>query len=224
MAATGQGFDEARHFTGHRDYLRRGGVPLSPLNPFGRRLLNRILDTPSLLAKLYGMQMLVETLALGIFKGLKDSAVEPVLTDLLEYVERDEARHVGLGVLYVPQLFGRASSAERARTWALQTEFFLLTVAGGQRLDDDLYALGIDHRGLAQNLLRINEQIARQMRDENVRAPGDKQRTMPALSISQHRALIDFLHPERGKQLTPTHRFGRGVLGVAIDIAERVLS
>jgi hypothetical protein len=222
MAATGQVFDEARHFTVLRDYLRRGGVPMAPLNPFGRRLLNRILDTPSLLAKLYGMQMLVETLALGIFKGLKESNVEPVLTDLLEYVERDEARHVGLGVLYVPKLFGRASTAERARTWAMQTEFFLLTVAGGQRLDPDLCALGIDHRGLAQSLYRINEHIAKQMRDDH--DPSDHRRTMPGLTGRQHLALIDFLHPEHGKSLTSRHRLGLGAIGAAVDIAERILA
>ena len=224
MAATGQVFDEARHFTVLRDYVRRAGIPMAPLNPFGRRLLTRILDTPSLLAKLYGMQMLVETLALGIFKGIGASRVEPVLTGLLEYVERDEARHVALGVLYVPMLFERASTVERAKTWAFQTEVFLLTVAGGQRLDADFRALGINHRGLAQNLLRLNEQMAKQMRDEQDRSPGARQRRMPTLTLGQHRALIDFLHPEDGTPLPSAHRFGLGALGMAINVAERILS
>src|SRR5262245_33722298 len=39
MAATGQVFDEARHFQVLRDYLRRAGVAMPPLNPYGRRLL-----------------------------------------------------------------------------------------------------------------------------------------------------------------------------------------
>lgn len=47
MAATGQVFDEARHFAVLRDYLRRAGVELPPLNPYGRRLLTGLLDTCS---------------------------------------------------------------------------------------------------------------------------------------------------------------------------------
>jgi hypothetical protein len=47
---------------------------------------------------------------------------------------------------------------------------------------------------------------------------------MPALSNAQHMALIDFLHPEQGKQLSSAHRLGLGVLGAAIGIAERVLA
>src|SRR5580693_2729863 len=55
MAATGQVFDEARHFTVMRDYFSRAKLPLPHLNPFGRRLLTKILETDSVLEKLYGM-------------------------------------------------------------------------------------------------------------------------------------------------------------------------
>jgi hypothetical protein len=55
MAATGQVFDEARHFTVPRDYLARAGVALPPVNPLGRRVLTNILGTNSVVEKLYGM-------------------------------------------------------------------------------------------------------------------------------------------------------------------------
>src|SRR5262249_29795202 len=118
MAATGQVFDEARHFTVLRDYLARAKVDLPPLNAYGRRILTRSLDRTSLLRKLYGMQLLAGPLALAIFKRMKELRLEPVLADLLEYVERDESRHVALGVMYLPKLLARTTRAERIGNWA----------------------------------------------------------------------------------------------------------
>src|SRR5580704_13931117 len=141
MAATGQVFDEARHFTVLRDYFARARIPLPPVNPFGRRVLVKILETDSVLEKLYGMQLLVENLALAIFKRVAASGIEPVLTDLLGYVERDEARHVALGVMYLPKLLARATRLERAHNWGFNVELFLLTVGGGELLDPHLQAL-----------------------------------------------------------------------------------
>ena len=55
------------------------------------------------------MQLTVETIALTIFQRVREIGVEPVLTDLLPYYERDEARHVGLGVQLVPQMMEKLS-------------------------------------------------------------------------------------------------------------------
>jgi hypothetical protein len=206
MAATGQVFDEARHFRVLRDYLARAGVTLPKVNPYGRRLLSRLLDTSSLLQKLYGMQLIVETLALAIFKELADSELEPVLTDLLRYVERDEARHVALGVMYLPTLAARATPLERAKNWAFNVELFLLTLAGGQLMDKHWRTLGIDHRRMSTNVFKTHQQVTRQMALESGVSPG-KLRGVYGLTSEQHTALIDFLHPSSGiSNLPPLHR------------------
>jgi hypothetical protein len=194
MAATGQVFDEARHFRVLRDYLARAGVPLPKVNPFGRRVLTRLLDTESLLQKLYGMQLVVETLALAIFKELADGKVEPVLTDLLRYIERDEARHVALGVLHLPALAARATPLERAKNWGFNVEIFLLTIAGGQLMDKHWRALGIDHRRMSITVWKTHQQVVRQMALESGVEPG-KLRGVYGLTSGQHGALVDFLHP-----------------------------
>jgi hypothetical protein len=62
-----------------------------------------MLSHRDLTIKLFAMQILAEGTAMVIFRFLADAKIEPVLTDLLPYIERDEARHVGLGVLYLPQ-------------------------------------------------------------------------------------------------------------------------
>jgi hypothetical protein len=222
MAATGQVFDEARHFTVLRDYFARAGVTLPPVNPFGRRVLQNILGTESVIEKLYGMQLTVETLALGIFRGLEASRVEPVLSDLLAYIERDESRHVALGVLYLPKLLARATPIERAKNWAFNVELFLLTLAGGQFLDKHFRALGLDHRQLGLTIMKLHQQVIRQMAEEAGLPSGAHVRGVYGLSTKQHLAMVDFLHPEDEEAMTATHRLARGALDRVVQMAAGV--
>ncbi len=221
MAATGQVFDEARHFRVLRDYLSRAGVPLPKLNPYGRRLLTRLLETRSLLQKLYGMQLVVETLALAIFKELAESSTEPVLAELLRYVERDESRHVALGVMYLPILAAQAGPVERAKNWAFNVELFLLTIAGGVLMDRHWRALGLDHRKLSIACSKTSQQVTRQMALEQG-VPQGELRGIYGLTNDQFSALTDFLHP-MGKRadLPPLHRSALDALDSAVHAGAR---
>lgn len=223
MAATGQVFDEARHFAVLRDYFTRAKIALPPVNPYGRRTLTRILGAGTLVEKLYGMQLTVETLALAIFRRVAEANIEPVLTDLLQYVERDESRHVALGVLYLPKLLGRSTALDRARNWAFNVELLLLTMAGGELLDPHLVALGIDHRELGSNVMRLHQQVIRQMADEAGLAPGETVRGVYGLSGSQHRLMLDFMHPLPGAVRSPAQRFARALFHDATVRAARWL-
>jgi hypothetical protein len=207
MAATGQVFDEARHFTVLRDYFARARIVMPPLNPFGRRVLVRILETESVLEKLYGMQLWVENLALAIFKRVAESRIEPVLSDLLEYVERDEARHVALGVMYLPKLLAKATPLERAHNWAFNMELFLLTIGGGELLDPHFAALGIDHRQLGATAQRLHEQVLKQMAEDSGLPPGQHLKGAYGLSRRQQQWMLDFLHPD--KPLSPRLQVAR---------------
>ena len=149
MAATSQAHDEARHFYVLRDYLRELGEPVPRLGGVGRQLLIGILESSSLVHKLIGMQLLVESNALAIFKGLATADIEPVLTHLLPYYERDEARHVGLGVLYLPRLLEGLSRGEAAGVTAFQLRCVAMLITGGMTLRHDLEVLGIQPRKLA---------------------------------------------------------------------------
>jgi hypothetical protein len=224
MAATGQVFDEARHFRVLRDYLDRAGVKLPKLNPYGRRLLEGLLDTDSLLQKLYGMQLVVETLALAIFKELAEGTTEPVLGELLRYIERDEARHVALGVMYLPSLAARATPLERAKNWAFQIELFMLTIAGGVLMDPHWRALGIDHRKLSMTVARTHQQVTRQMAQESGVAQ-DELRGVYGLTARQHAFMTDFLHPVRRRSdLGKVHRSALHALDAAVGAGARMWS
>jgi hypothetical protein len=221
MAATGQVFDEARHFRVLRDYLERAKVPLAPLNPFGRRVLARILETESPLQKLYGMQLLVENLALAIFKRLEETRIEPVLTELLTYIERDESRHVALGVLYLPTLLRTTTRAERAKNWAFNMELFSLLIAGGILLDPHFQKVELDHRELGLGSFRLHRQVVRNMAEEE----GVSVRELKGvygISERQHMMLVDFFHPAKERaELSDLHRRALGAVERGVRRAAR---
>ena len=112
LAASSQVFDEARHFYVLRDYVAALHVPVPKLDPYFAIGARRLLATKDLTVKLFAMQLLAEGTAMAIFRFLADSKIEPVLTELLPYIEKDEARHVGLGVLYLPQRLAKLSQKE----------------------------------------------------------------------------------------------------------------
>jgi hypothetical protein len=162
MAATSQAHDEARHFYVMHDYLTElGHVPMQ-MDRASRGVLDCVLETRSLAKKLLGMQLMVETTALTIFQAVRDVRVEPVLADLLRYYEKDEARHVGLGVQLLPGLMKKMSRLEAAGLFAFQMQVVGWTIAGLKSLEPALTAIGIDTRhvlelGRAKQTMAFNQ-------------------------------------------------------------------
>ena len=213
LAATSQAHDEARHFYVLRDYLRALGEPVPRLGGLGRRLLVSILETPSLVHKLIGMQLLTESNALAIFHALVDVRVEPVLADLLPYYEKDEARHVGLGVLYLPRLLSRLSPSEVAATVAFQLRSIVTLMTAGMTLHEHFRNLGIDPRKLAQYTIKLQNDVTRDiLADAEAAGASHDQRSdavrgllNPAQGIGPR--ILDFLHPPNGRAgAAPWHR------------------
>jgi hypothetical protein len=94
------------------------------------------------------MQLQVETTALTLFQHAREAHICPVLSELLPYFEKDEARHVGLGTQVLPLLIRRMSRIENARltAFALRITFWLL--ASNRAMDPALRDLGLDPRRL----------------------------------------------------------------------------
>ncbi len=150
MAATSQTHDEARHFYVMYDYLSLlGDVPKS-VDWAPRQLLNLVLGAEDLAHKVLGMQLMVETLALTIFQSIRLAAPEPVLTELMKYFEKDEARHVGLGMQYLPVLVEGMNKFQRARMFAFQARILTFGMWEMKVLEKDLAVLGIDARDVME--------------------------------------------------------------------------
>lgn len=162
MAATSQAHDEARHFYVMHDYLTELGQVPRTIDRASRGVLDLVLETPSLVAKLLGMQLMVETMALTIFQAVREARVEPVLSDLLRYYEKDEARHVGLGVQALPGMISRLSRREGLALFLFQMRVVGWTIAGLKSLEPSLRELGIPprtimHLGRAKQIMAFDQ-------------------------------------------------------------------
>jgi hypothetical protein len=166
MAASSQVFDEARHFYTLRDYLWQAGIETPKLTGYSHTLLVGLLETDNLLHKLVGMQLLVENVAVCLFKMIAAANIEPVLTDLLYYFERDEARHVGLGAMLLPRILAELSEADAARLWWFQLRIQLLMMGGGIVMRDDFKTLGVDQAEMQRQGFKLQRDVYRRMRDE----------------------------------------------------------
>lgn len=161
MAATSQAHDEARHFYVMHDYLRELGYVPERMDRAPQALLDLVLDTDCLAHKLLGMQLMVETFALTIFQMVRELRPEPVLAELMKYFERDEARHVGLGMQYLPALMGRMGRVEMTRMMVFQVRLLFWALWEAKVLEPDLVTLGADPRAVLEGGQRKQAAVMR---------------------------------------------------------------
>jgi hypothetical protein len=198
------------------DYLALAtGEAPKRMHPAGERLLLDVLEADDLACKLLGMQLQVETAALTIFQHTREKRICPVLSDLLLYYEKDEARHVGLGMQYLPMLITNMTRAERVRftTFALKVTYRL--IASNRAMEPGMRELGMDPRvmvrlGKSKQTLVFEELWAS--------APGSRTRFGDAVSLVLQSA-SNALWPEND-DATPLERlraFVDGMRGDGLD-------
>jgi len=150
LAATSQAHDEARHFYVMYDYLSLLGAVPKKLDWAPRRLLDIVLNADNLAHKLLGMQLMVETLALTLFQSIRLAAPEPIITELMKYYEKDEARHVGLGMQYLPLLVKDMNKWQRAHMFSYQFRILGYGMFETKLIERELETLGIDPRDVME--------------------------------------------------------------------------
>jgi len=158
MAATSQAHDEARHFYVMRDYLELFEHTQTAIPEPVTQALEMVSSTTSLSKKLLGMQLMVEPIALTIFQEIRRVNPEPVLSELLEYFERDEARHVALGVYYLPEVVKNEGPFKILSLMMWQMRIFMLELQGLKELSADFEALGLETEAVF--LLAEQKQLA----------------------------------------------------------------
>lgn len=166
MAATAQVHDEARHFYVMHDYLAHLGEVPRALGPRTQAFLERVLCANHDAKLLLGMQLVVEPMAQTLFHLLREQRPEPVLAGLMPYYERDEARHVALGVLHLPTVLRRMPLREKAELARWQLSLYLLQLDVLRELSGALAALGIDVREALRQGRRRQVTATRLLGDE----------------------------------------------------------
>jgi hypothetical protein len=201
LAAASQVHDEARHFYVMHDYLEALGEPPQPMEFWSQRVLAMTLGTDDLTKKLLGMQLTVETIALVIFQRVRELEVEPILTELMPYYERDEARHVGLGVQLVPHMINQLSIPAAVDVGLFQLDLLVTTLIALKTIEPDLLSLGVDPRSMLGIAFRKQADIDAMIKAEYPLWPQDP----PVRRIFE--ALCEVLFPSEGREArVPMHR------------------
>jgi len=174
-AAT-QTVDEARHVEVFAAYIKLLD-DVYPIAPSLKKVLDATIGTGSWLEKAVGMQMVVEGLALHVFRDMRNATEEPLLKQLLTYVSRDEARHCGYGVKYLSAMVGSLSDRERAGLEDFAFEAARLLVdsrtGGSMRLSmlEIWKEAGLDPKSVFEQLARERDKIDPEMQRTNAAGP-----------------------------------------------------
>jgi hypothetical protein len=120
-----QVMDEARHSEVLNRYLeeRLGGLTY-PMPGNERELFDMLLGDPRWPVKTIGLQLVAETFAVALFKMLAESSIDPLLRDICKRILQDESRHMGFGMLSLPDVVAELGAGEREEledvtVWAL---------------------------------------------------------------------------------------------------------
>jgi hypothetical protein len=210
LAASSQVFDEARHFYILRDYLAALHVPVPKLDTYFAIGVRRLLDTKDLTVKLFAMQLLAEGTALEIFKFLQEAEIEPVLSEILPYIERDESRHVGLGVLHLPERLRTMSRRELERVRKVTYGIGDLFGATQVRYVKFYQILGADPR----NLIRRADKRLFDLGEKIGPIPGTNRSFFPVnpTTMPGYEETLDIILPRPGAAPSFATRVAHGVI------------
>ena len=162
LYAATQVVDEARHVEVFHRYIKRLDR-VYPIDPSLQAVINAILEADLWQMKCVGMQVIVEGLAMGSFKIMKEGTRDELLKKIVELTAMDEARHVSYGLIYMKDELPRMPDPDRERV----EDFALMAVqamvnsgrgSGGTNSQAALFAdLDID---MAAAVSEVQEKMA----------------------------------------------------------------
>ncbi len=113
LYAASQAFDEARHVEFFNKFIDVQTNNLFPCRPGLKTILDMVLTDERWDLKLFGMQVIIEGLALAAFNTAKAASSIPAFKEGIHLVTRDEGRHVAFGVNYLEEFTKTLSPEER---------------------------------------------------------------------------------------------------------------
>jgi hypothetical protein len=106
--------DEARHNEVLKRYIKdRLDDTIYPMPKNEVDLFNSILGESKWYLKTIALQLVAETFAVSLFKMMAESAKDPVLGEVCRRILLDESRHMGFGMLSLPDVVNNATPTER---------------------------------------------------------------------------------------------------------------
>ena len=109
-----QVMDEARHNEVLKRYIAERLDDISyPMPRNEVELFESILGESKWYLKTIALQLVAETFAVSLFKMMAESAKDPVLGEVCRRILGDESRHMGFGMLSLPDVVTNATAKER---------------------------------------------------------------------------------------------------------------
>jgi hypothetical protein len=109
-----QVMDEARHNEVLKRYIKdRLEDIVYPMPKNEVELFESILGESKWYLKTIALQLVAETFAVALFKMMAESAKDPVLGEVCRRILLDESRHMGFGMLSLPDVVRTATAKER---------------------------------------------------------------------------------------------------------------
>lgn len=150
--------DEARHSEVLTRYLLEKVGITYPLTSSLRNLFNRILEMPQWYLKTVGTQLVAETLAVSLFRMLEQHSQDPLISSICKRILADESRHMGFGMLSLPDQVTELSEQERREVedFACEAAAGLL---GGQFPREAYEAVGFNKTEI-EDIKKMRHEIA----------------------------------------------------------------
>jgi rubrerythrin len=177
-----QVIEEAKHVSAFRRLLKKLDE-IHPVNFWVKRVLVDLVETKHASYKLVGMQLIVENIANQLFHIIHEHVHDPLIRKVLEFVGRDEKKHTGLAVLYLPRVLERVGFVESHFLWAKQIYW---TFCVSQAIWDhrrEARLLGIDIQQGLKRGIAAQDHLVEQM---GIRRGIFKSRTLEKLAISAY--------------------------------------
>jgi hypothetical protein len=123
--------DEARHTEVLSRYLlEKCGGRVYPMSRNIKLLFDFLLGQGKWFIKTAGLQLIAETFAVGLFRMLAETSVDPLLRSICKRILADESRHMGFSVLGLPDMIASLSPSDMAELEDFTAEACRLVLRG----------------------------------------------------------------------------------------------
>jgi len=123
--------DEARHSEVLSRYLKEKlGDRIYPMTANLKELFDQLIGCGKWYIKTIGLQLVAETLAVSLFRMLAESSQDPLLREVCRRILSDGSRHMGFGVLSLPEQIAQLTEAERNEVEDFSKEALKLVLTG----------------------------------------------------------------------------------------------
>jgi len=123
--------DEARHTEVLSRYLlEKCGGRVYPMSRNIKLLFDFLLGQGKWFIKTAGLQLIAETFAVGLFRMLAETSLDPLLRTICKRILADESRHMGFSVLGLPGMIASLSPSDMAELEDFTAEACRLVLRG----------------------------------------------------------------------------------------------